>query len=71
MKCIHYAWIEQILSFDTNEERNAYIQEQTEKAKRKNQPDIQVMEKWFSMNDKRYFVRIRKPYNHNPMYLLK
>jgi len=71
MKRIHYAWIEQILSFDTNEERNAYIQEQTEKAKRKNQPDIQVMEKWFSMNDNRYFVRIRKPYNHNPMYLLK
>ena len=43
MKMIHYAWIEQILSFDSDEERNAYIEEQTVKAKRKNQPDIHVL----------------------------
>lgn len=67
MKRIHYAWIEQILSFDTAEERKEYVQKQTDNAKRKYQPDIKVMDFWVDPADKRYYVRIRKPYNHNPM----
>ncbi len=67
MKRIHYAWIEQILSFDSAEERTAYVQVQKEKAARKNQPEIQVMDYWVNPADKRFMLQIRKPYNHNPM----
>lgn len=67
MKKLHYAWIEQIHSFDTAEERDEYIREQTALAERKQQAPIQVKEQWFDLNEKRYFLRIRKPYNNNPM----
>jgi len=67
MKRIHYAWIEQILSFDTENERNAYIQNQTAKAERKNQPEVKIMDYWQRTDDKRFYLRIRKPYNHNQM----
>lgn len=67
LKRIHYAWIEQILSFNTAEERAEYIEIQARKADRKNQPEIRLKDQWFSLNDKRYYLRIRKPYNNNPI----
>ena len=67
MKRIHYAWIQQILSFDSAEERAEYIEKQTRIAARKYQPNIQVIEQWFELNEKRYYLIIRKPYNHSPI----
>lgn len=66
MKRIHYAWIQQILSFDSAEERAAYIDLQEQKAARKKQT-VQVLKQWFEMNEKRYYLIIRKPYNYNTM----
>lgn len=67
MKRIHYAWIEQILSFDSENERAAYIDIQEKKAARKNQPEIQIMDSWRCADDKRFYLRIRKPYNNSSM----
>lgn len=66
MKKLHYAWIEQIHSFDTPEERGAYIEKQTALAQRKRQASVQVISEWM-MEDGRFALRIRKPYNGNEM----
>ena len=64
MKKLHFAWIEQIHSFDTAEERAAYIEKQTALAQRKRQAPVQVIGEWV-MDDGRFALRIRKPYNGN------
>lgn len=66
MKKLHFAWIEQIHSFDTAEERAAYIEKQTALAQRNRQAPVQVIAEWV-MDDGRFALRIRKPYNGNEM----
>ena len=66
MKKLHFAWIEQIHSFDTAEERARYVEQQTALAERKRQAPIQVIAEWM-MDDGRSALRIRKPYNGNEM----
>lgn len=63
MKKLHFAWIEQIHSFDTAEERARYVEQQTALAQRKRQAPVQVIAEWLMDDDGRFALRIRKPYN--------
>lgn len=69
MKRIHTAWIEQHLSFDSEQERTEYIEKQIQTAARKYQPDIQIVSVSLG-GDKRYYLQIRKPYNHCTMPMM-
>lgn len=66
MKKLLFAWIEQVHSFDSALERARYIEEQQELAQRKRQAQVQVIAEWL-MDDGRFALRIRKPYNGNQM----
>lgn len=65
MKKLHYAWIEQVLSFDSDEERSAYIEKQKALAERKKQAPVYIVA--LGYDGERSTLRIRKPYNSNPM----
>lgn len=65
MKKLHFAWIEQLLSFDSDSERAEYIEKQKALAERKKQAPVQVVS--LGNDDGRFTLRIRKPYNSNHM----
>ena len=65
MKKLHFAWIEQVLSFDSDPERAEYIEKQKALAERKKQAPVQVVS--LGNEGERFTLRIRKPYNSNPM----
>ncbi len=65
MKKLHYAWIEQVLSFDSEVERAEYIEKQKALSERKKQAPVHVVS--LGYDGERATLRIRKPYNSNPM----
>jgi len=65
MKKLHFAWIEQVLSFDSDRERAEYIEKQKALAEHKKQAPVQVIS--LGCDSERFTLRIRKPYNSNPM----
>lgn len=65
MKKLHFAWIEQLLSFDSDSERAEYIEKQKALAEHKKQAPVQVIS--LGYDGGRFTLRIRKPYNSNPM----
>ena len=65
MKKILYAWIEQIVSFDTEEEFTRWLDRKVRKNV-KNQ-DIRTYEEGISDKDGRFYIRIKFPYNTNEM----
>lgn len=67
MKKLHFAWIEQVFTFDSEDERSAYIENQRALAERKKQAPIKVVKTFYSDSENRYGLQIRKPYNSNPM----
>lgn len=66
MKKIEYAWIEQILSFASEEEKQDWLDKRNGKLDRKHQ-SVYVINEW--MKEDRLFIRIRLPYNQNPMLI--
>jgi len=64
MKKIEYAWIQQILSFDSPEEREAWLLRRNDKLSRKNL-EVNVMKEW--TENGRAWMIIRLPYNNNCM----
>lgn len=66
MKKLLYAWIEQVLSFDTKEELEAYITKQKCLTKRRQQAQIMVISQ--EAVEGKHILRIRKPYNQNEMF---
>lgn len=65
MRKIEYAWIEQILSFANNEEKQAWLDKRNGKLERRMFEPVLIMDAW-KRND-RVFIRIRLPYNNNNM----
>jgi hypothetical protein len=55
VKKIRFGWIEQIIEFDSEKERQAFI-EQTE--------GVKVLE---SFEDETYNLHVKRPYNNNKM----
>jgi len=55
MKKILFGWIEQIIEFDSEEERKDFIR----KTK-----DVKVVE---SFEDQKYNLHVKRPYNNNKM----
>lgn len=66
MKKLLFAWIEQVFSFDSQDERESYIENQRAQAERKGQEDIRIVGLW-QADDGRFVLRLRKPYNNNKM----
>ena len=65
MRKLRYAWIEQMIAFDSDSERAEYIEKQKALAELKKQAPIHVVSMGY---DGSYFtLHIRKPYNSNPM----
>ncbi len=65
MKKVHYAWIEQVLSFDSDFEREVYLDRQRKLSDHRKQAMIHVIA--LGYDGERYTLRIRKPYNSSPM----
>lgn len=65
-KTILYSWIEQVIGFENEADRAAYVQKAIDTAKRKKQPDVLVLDDY--EENGLFIVRLRKPYNNNPMF---
>ena len=64
MKKIEFAWIEQILSFANEAEKQAWIDKRNGKLERKHCSMV-ILKEW--EQDDKLFIRIRLPYNQNEM----
>ncbi|MCE5342639.1 MAG: hypothetical protein LLF96_03505 [Eubacteriales bacterium] len=65
-KVILYSWSEQVIGFESEADRAAYVNMQIETAKRKRQAPVQVLDDY--EENGLYLVRLRKPYNRNPIF---
>ena len=65
-KTILYSWIEQVIGFESDADRAAYVNTQIENAKRKRQAPVQVLDDY--EENGLYLVRLCNPYNRNPIF---
>lgn len=68
MKKVESAFIFQVLSFDSDEERKTYLERLMQKAEARKQPKPVVIWEYVDENS-RFCARIAKPYNNSPMDL--
>ena len=65
-KHILYSWIEQVIGFECEADRTDYIHHAMATAERKKQPEVIVLDLY--EDNGLFIVRLRKPYNNNPMF---
>ncbi len=61
---IEFAWIEQVLSFANEEDKQKWLGKRTDKLDRRNRK-MRIVKNW--TENGRCFIRIRLPYNDSPM----
>lgn len=66
-KKIEFAWIEQIISFESSFEKQMWIDKRNDDLKRKHS-SMKIMSEWVDHDLNRVFIRVRFPYNKNEMY---
>lgn len=64
MRKVEFAWIEQILSFESEEEFQRWLQKRHRKAEKNLL--IKTLEST-TKDDGRFYIRIKSPYNQTPM----
>ena len=64
MKKIEFAWIEQILSFESSLEKQAWLDKRNDDLKRKH-CSLLIVDEWTDHEADRLFIRIRLPYNNS------
>lgn len=66
-KKIEFAWIEQIISFESSLEKQMWLDKRNDKLEQKH-CSMKIMDEWTDHDVDRVFIRIRLPYNSNEMY---
>lgn len=60
-----YAWIEQILSFASEDDKKKWLEKRNQKLDRRMFEPVVIIKEWKEKD--RYFIRIRVPYNNANM----